>query len=149
MTNKPNLYIGISSVLVDNNFPVENPKLVPCALDFLNWAQERYNCYYLTTWPCTMIKECLPELPDFPRVEWENGDSGQKYGKMLKTDGIDFSNDFIWLESNPDKHDVQVLEDKGLRDKLFIVNPNYDDWLKEFAVQREFDEKAEGDCDVY
>jgi hypothetical protein len=42
----------------------------------------------------------------------------------LKTEAIDFNSDFFWLDDNPFKSEIKVLENLGMRDRLLIVNLN-------------------------
>ena len=44
--------------------------------------------------------------------------------KTLKTEAIDFSSDFFWLEDNPFQSEIKILYDNFHFDKLIIIDLN-------------------------
>lgn len=115
------LYLDMDGVLVDlsdNN----GVKLVPCAMEFLEWAIKNFRCHYLTCWDENEIHKIFPMLPKFDYRNWwiKNG----KYGSANKVNGIiDIRKPFIWLEDGITSEERDTLEKIGRLDCYHYINP--------------------------
>ncbi len=110
-------------------------ELAPHALNFLSWAIQFHDPFWLTTrdahgshdgilraFRLAIGTTVLPRNVDhlvraIKPTKW-NG---------RKTSGIDFSLDFIWIDDCPLQCDIDVLVGYGMTDRLFIVNTNIED----------------------
>ena len=97
---------------------------------FLEYATKNYNCYWLTTHcdgdattPFLYLvgripQEAVPFLEKIKPTKW----------KLWKTEGIDFSKDFLWLDDTQFEGEKSVLIEKGALDKFILIdlkaNPN-------------------------
>ena len=120
-----NLYLDIDGVILKKDgAPAEH--LVP----FLKYATENYECYWLTTHcdgdatkPFLYLvgkipQEAVPFLEKIQPTKW----------KLWKTEGIDFSKDFLWLDDTQFEGEKNALAEKGALDKFILIdlkaNPN-------------------------
>ena len=108
-----NIYIDIDGVLVGTKSPKED------IIDLLQWIVSYYphNTYWLTTHCQRESNRCSEYLKrqQFPKpiieavtqcfkpTEWD----------VLKTDAIDFAEEFVWLEDAPLQSELQVLKEKA------------------------------------
>ena len=123
-----NLYIDIDGVLLDyaTQAPAKNVS------EFIDYIIEEFDCYWLTTHchgdsmtAIEYLSEYLPEcivrkLSSVKPTEW----------KALKTEGIDFTQPFVWLDDYPFRTEMDVLEANGASDSLFRVCLENDDELR-------------------
>lgn len=120
-----NLYLDIDGVLLKKDgTPTEN--IVP----FLEYATKNFECFWLTTHcdgdatkPFLYLvsrvpKEALPFLEQIQPTKW----------KLWKTEGIDFSKDFLWLDDTRFEGEQNALAEKGALEKFILIdlktNPN-------------------------
>ncbi len=120
-----NLYLDIDGVILKKDgTPAEN--LTP----FLEYATKNFECYWLTTHcdgDATMAflylvgripQEAVPFLEKIQPTKW----------KLWKTEGIDFSKDFLWLDDTQFEGEKNALIEKGALDKFILIdlkaNPN-------------------------
>jgi hypothetical protein len=120
-----NLYLDIDGVLLKKDgTPAEN------LVSFLKYATENFNCYWLTTHcdgdatPAFLYlvgkvpQEAAPFLEKIQPTKW----------KLWKTEGIDFSQDFLWLDDTRFEGEQNALTEKGASDKFVFIdlkaNPN-------------------------
>lgn len=116
------LYLDIDGVLLNTRVqkPANN-------LDFfVKFITEEYNCYWLTTHckgnSLTAINylkqyistESLERLKFVKPTNWST----------LKTEGINFDNEFIWLEDAPFQAEVKILEKHNKENNLILVDLN-------------------------
>ena len=115
-----NLYLDIDGVLLDyaTDTPAENATI------FIDYIISEFDCYWLTTHcqgdTVTTIEylaeyfptEVIAKLNVVKPTVW----------KTLKTEGIDFSKPFIWLDDCPFRAEIETLDSKGASDSLFKVN---------------------------
>ena len=114
-----NLYIDIDGVLL-----TKNGDPAPCVKEFLIEATTNHTSYWLTTHckgdaihAVSHLKRKLPEelwgyIEKIKSTNWD----------VLKTDGIDFTQDFRWFDDAPMMAEVKLLEEKGVVDKLIVVD---------------------------
>lgn len=114
-----NLYLDIDGVLLGKEHSIPEG-----LLDFLKFVTENFNCYWLTThcsgdtnqpflylvgkWPT----EAIPFLEKIEPTKW----------RLLKTEAINFNQDFFWLEDFPFEAEQKILKDRGVSDSLIIVD---------------------------
>lgn len=125
------LYIDVDGVIVDLQFPEcePYPQLVPDAIDFLKWAILSFeNVYYLTCWPHQAIKERFPSLPQLQYCEWRNN----------KTENIDYTRSFYWLEDGITSEERKILESKGGIDNYVFIDPYNREALTGFMQKCDF-----------
>ena len=120
-----NLYLDIDGVILKKDgTPAEN--LTP----FLEYATKNFECYWLTTHcdgdatkPFLYLvgripQEAVPFLEKIQPTKW----------KLWKTEGIDFSKDFLWLDDTQFEGEKNALIEKGALDKFILIdlktNPN-------------------------
>ena len=112
-----NLYLDVDGVLFD-----EQGKPALDVVRFLNYIMEQYDVYWLTT-HCkgdprnvqAYVNRYLPGVEQYVMkikpTTWDRH----------KTEGIDFSKDFIWLDDNPSPFDREVLVKNKCLKSLKIV----------------------------
>lgn len=93
-------------------------------VDFLKYITDNYDCYWLTT-HCKGDTVHLLEYVSsrFPK-------EAMQYVKLLKptnwktfkTEAIDFSQDFRWIDDDVFRKEFKDLDDNNSRDKLIHVN---------------------------
>lgn len=120
-----NLYLDIDGVLL-----TKQGKSASHVTEFLQFATEHFNCYWLTT-HCDgdattaflylvgrLPSEAIPFIEKIKPTKW----------KLWKPEGINFYQDFFWLDDYAFDGDKQVLKEHQALDKLITVdlqaNPN-------------------------
>lgn len=115
-----NLYIDIDGVLLTT----KQTKVADYAIQFIDFMTSHFDCYWLTThckgnasYPLTYLTKyfdnaTIEKLQKIKPTSWTT----------LKTEAIDFSSDFIWLDDNPFASEIKILKSHSANDKLIIVN---------------------------
>ena len=96
----------------------------------MKYATQNFNCYWLTTHcdgdatkPFLYLVGRIPQeavsfLEKIQPTKW----------KLWKTEGIDFSKDFLWLDDTQFEGEKNALVEKGALDKFILIdlkaNPN-------------------------
>ncbi len=114
-----NLYLDIDGVILKKDgTPAENLTL------FLEYATKNYECYWLTTHcdgdahkPFLYLvgkvpSEVLPYIEKIKPTKW----------KLWKTEGIDFSKDFLWLDDTQFEGEKNTLIEKGALHKFILID---------------------------
>lgn len=116
-----NLYIDIDGVLVRGGVAAEG------AVEFLRFATENFDCYWLTTHcdgdasrPFLYLVGKLPE----EAVQYLEKIKPTSWGSLRKTDGIDFNQPFFWMDDNLFEVEKQALEEKGKLDSYIPIDLN-------------------------
>lgn len=113
------LYLDIDGVLLKKDgTPAED------LMEFLRFAIEHFECYWLTT-HCDgdakpvflyLVGKVPPEaLPYIEKIK-------PTHFGALKTDAIDFSSDFYWLDDTVFESEQAVLREQGKADCFIHVN---------------------------
>ncbi len=121
------LYLDIDGVLLTN----KNTQPVGGVKEFVSYITDHFDCYWLTTHckgdASTAIKHLSEYLPQ---------ETMEKLKKVkptiwdtLKTEGIDFDSDFIWLDDYVMNAEQQVLDKLGKNESLIIVDLNHENEL--------------------
>ena len=121
------LYLDIDGVLLTtkNTVPAKN------VIEFINFITSNFDCYWLTT-HCngnsqTAINylgqyfnaSILTKMEVIKPTNWIT----------LKTEAIDFTSDFFWLDDFPFESEKNILEKNKTLNKLIIVDLNIPDEL--------------------
>ncbi len=122
-----NIYLDIDGVLL-----TKNGRPAPGLKEFLEQIVGRHSCYWLTT-HCrggadrsleifeNKVSSIVLELIKHIRpTNW----------KTLKTEAIDFSQDFRWFDDYVMKVELEVLKEKGVLDKLILVDLSKNDLVE-------------------
>ncbi|MGB0429563.1 MAG: hypothetical protein ACPGLV_03755 [Bacteroidia bacterium] len=114
-----NLYIDIDGVLLTKSLRI--PKN---GIEFLEYCVNNFNCYWLTT-HCrhnenNAVKYLLQAYPielksSLELIKPTNWDS-------LKTEGIDFTKPFYWLDDYPMQSELRELEKHNVMDAMIKVD---------------------------
>ncbi|MBE3143473.1 MAG: hypothetical protein IMZ61_06045 [Planctomycetes bacterium] len=123
------VYIDIDGVLLRNG--KNGPELIPRFRRVIRYLCANFDCYWLTTHvrhgsgragaiakltPYLKKSRIDPAILDSIKpTEWET----------LKTEAIDFSRPFIWLDDDPLPTERRILQEKGCADSLVDI-----DWRK-------------------
>lgn len=114
-----NLYLDIDGVLL-----TKQGKAAEHVAEFLEFATSSFNCYWLTTHcdgdstkPFLYLVGKLPSeaisfLEKIRPTKWE----------LWKPSGIDFSQDFLWLDDYAFEGDRKILEEHQALDRLIVVD---------------------------
>ena len=114
------LYIDIDGVLLD----YDSDSRADNAIELIEYITSEFDCYWLTTHckgdadPAIAYlsryfpEETMQKLAKIKPTCWED----------LKTEGIDFDSNFIWLDDYPFQAEEAVLENFGASDSLIKVN---------------------------
>jgi len=119
-----NIYLDIDGVLVDDRLTENNGKLTPHALELLKYVTDNYDCFWLTT-HCRggenraveylrpkMPKDALPMLQKIKPTNW----------MTYKTEAIDFTQDFRWLDDDVFPPEMTDLAAYGRKGDLILVD---------------------------
>ncbi|MCI5876382.1 MAG: hypothetical protein SOX17_06990 [Prevotella sp.] len=115
------LYLDVDGVLLT----AKNTRMAPGAIPFIEKVLSKFDCYWLTTncrdgnagrvlarlsnyYPDDMIRKMQRVKP----TEW----------KDLKTDAIDFSTKFFWVDDYVFEAEKRVLRLNNCLDRLIMVN---------------------------
>jgi len=113
------LYIDIDGVLL-----TKEGAPAPHLVEFLAYATENFDCYWLTT-HCkgdagpaiqhlsqTVPSEAMPFLEKIKPTNWTT----------LKTEALDFSQDFLWLDDYVLEFEKGILKKQGALDSLISID---------------------------
>ena len=114
------LYLDIDGVLLT----AKKPRTADHVIPFIDFITTHFDCYWLTTHcmgdTVTAIKyltqyldrNTLDQLRKIKPTSWTT----------LKTEGIDFSSTFFWLDDAPFQSEINVLSKNSALDQLIIVD---------------------------
>ncbi|PJJ67550.1 hypothetical protein CLV73_1565 [Chryseobacterium geocarposphaerae] len=121
------IYLDIDGVILTSKQtqPAKNIE------EFMHFIVENFDCYWLTTHCKGDINPTIKYLSNyfskttiyiFKNIKPTNWET-------LKTEGIDFSSDFIWLDDYPLYSEKLILEKNNCLENLIEVNLNNKDEL--------------------
>ena len=114
------LYLDIDGVLLDYN----TDTYAEGAIELIEYITSEFDCYWLTTHckgDTTPVIEYLAEY--FPTDTIEKLKKIKPtYWEELKTEGIDFDKNFIWLDDYPFQAELSVLEHFGASNSIYKVD---------------------------
>ena len=113
------IYLDIDGVLINSD---GTP--TPHVYEFLSHCVDSHECFWLTT-HCRfndpenavsylsdkLSDKCLPLLKQIKGTQWD----------ILKTDAIDFSSVFLWLDDYLMQSEEEVLEEHNAREKHILI----------------------------
>ena len=132
---KQDLYIDLDGVILRRSGRIEfggktGFDVAPGAMEFLAWAVDHFNCYWLTSRSHDGGYNEIERAFRFAIPT--NTIPGEIKGLIrairpapwgtAKVEGIDLSRQFFWLDDNPDDASANALEEAGLQDRLFLVS---------------------------
>lgn len=114
---KTKLFIDVDGVL----FGVYGGtlQLRPFVNSFLQWAQKKFDCYFLTGWPEEMIRSFLTvSYLDTTSIQYA-------YWGEYKTEAIEElapDGDFFWIDDECIRQEAEVLHKHGWQEKWIEVS---------------------------
>jgi hypothetical protein len=130
-----NIYIDIDGVCLRNAASITGIEPAPYVFDFLRWAVVYHRPHWLTTrdaygqhngilraFRLAMGVATLPAeidivLRSVKPTTWHGS----------KVSGIDLTSDFVWIDDQPLKVEVDTLQDLNLLSRLIVIDTNKDD----------------------
>jgi hypothetical protein len=122
-------YIDIDGVLIRNGR--RGPRLIPKFPRVIRYLKKNFDCYWLTTHVRSGVGSAGALNKLAPYLKKARIDPGILEGinptdwHTLKTEAIDFTEPFIWLEDSPLIAERRICEEKGCLDSIVLV-----DWEK-------------------
>lgn len=122
-----NLYLDIDGVILTP----KDTKPSQYSKEFLEYVIENFNCFWLTTHCKGESNSTISYLS-----KYFNDEAIQLFKKIkpttwttLKTEGIDFNSDFVWLDDYPFKSEKEILKQHSCLDSLIEIDLNRDNEL--------------------
>ena len=122
-----NIYLDVNGVFFKRGEIASNIE------EFLKYITDNHNVYWLTTYckgdaddTVNYLKLFLPKtvIPYIKKIKETNWN-------IYKTEAINFSEDFRWIDDSVEAHEILVLKDKGVYDNWIKVNlDNKDELLR-------------------
>lgn len=128
---KPRLYIDVDGVLFGFYGEPEEFQLRPGVSSFLRWANENFECRWLTSWfdkANALVRDTYFNL-QFPVARWGSN----------KTEGIDFATDWYWIDDDNLGDEQRILDARECRDRFILVDAHGADALA--VVRRQLELK--------
>ena len=129
------LYLDLDGVIIRRTGNTEfNGRVefdvAPGTMDFLSWAVENFNCYWLTS---RSHDGTYDEIDRAFRFAIPTNNMAAETKNLIralcpaqwgveKISGIDLSRDFYWIDDNPDSGSVGALEAAGKSSRLVIAS---------------------------
>jgi hypothetical protein len=113
------LYLDIDGVLLHKNGSI--PAGAP---EFLGFVVSHFECHWLTTHCKGDSKSAVKYLMRYYPSEYEKilASIRPTTWDAMKTEGIDFSSVFYWIDDHPFESEQRTLRVKGVSDSLIVVN---------------------------
>ncbi len=117
-----NIYLDIDGVILDSGFG--NTRPANYSTEFLKYLTENHKVYWLTS-HCKVggnriVTHLGPKLPD-DAMEYVLKILPNPWSD-LKTDGIDFTQDFRWIDDNAFIPELEALKQNDASEKLIKIN---------------------------
>ncbi len=122
---KPTLYLDVDGVLwVSVRLTKYGP--APCLAEFMDYILEHFIVRWCTTWATAgwMLPERMQELSDITGVPlrvWQRVRASKGWYEY-KTETIDFTHPFVWVEDEILDKEKAELESCGLTDAFMLCN---------------------------
>ncbi len=118
-----NIYLDIDGVLLIPDY-TNGDKWIPDIENIFKYLTENFNCFWLSTHSHHGKLDTNKLFYSLPK------DNLKKYFEkikspawnVLKTEAIDFSMPFIWIEDQPLASEIEVLKQHGCSESLLLVN---------------------------
>ncbi|RZK25055.1 MAG: hypothetical protein EOO63_16565, partial [Hymenobacter sp.] len=116
------LYLDIDGVLLT----AKHTRPAPDVEAFVAFVTQHFECYWLTTHckgdSATALRYLAAHLPLSTLAHL--GVVQPTSWDALKTEAIDLSTDFYWLEDQPFQAEIACLKAAGVADRLLVVDLN-------------------------
>ena len=115
-----NLYLDIDGVLLNHDSDTK----ANYSIELIDYITNEFDCYWLTTHCKGDATPAIEYLSDyFPAETIEKLKTIKPtYWEDLKTEGIDFDKNFIWLDDYPFQAELSVLEHFGASNSIYKVD---------------------------
>ena len=127
MTLRKRLYLDIDGVLLT----IKQTKPADHSVELIKYVVENFDCYWLTTHCKGDARNAIRYLTpyfDVQTLQLLNHIKPTNWD-TLKTEAIDFSHEFFWLEDYPFNSEKEVLSNHNRIDSLILVDLNNRDEL--------------------
>ncbi len=128
------IYLDIDETLISNNLEmvdekwIYKPVMVGHLKEFLEYMLKNHDVYWLTTHCDGDATTAVSYMANF--VPYEIVELIMKIKptswKILKTEAIDMSEDFLWFDDAPMSEDLKALKDNNKKDSFVRVNLDED-----------------------
>lgn len=128
MITKKRLYLDIDGVLLT----VKQTKPADHSIKFIEFIIENFDCYWLTTHCRGAANNAIRYLSSYfddQTLQLLNKVKPTSW-ETLKTEAIDFSHDFFWLEDYPFNAEKEILSNYNRLESLLLVELNNRDELR-------------------
>jgi squalene cyclase len=130
------LYIDVDGVLFGeyNGFF----QLRPNVLGFLDWCNQYFECRWLTCWGKDQLESLSLRIYGeaiFKKIKYIRWCRDGDYSH--KTQGINFNEDWFWIDDELCKAEKEDLESRGMLDRHIKVNDKGQDELKKVQKRLE------------
>ena len=114
------LYIDIDGVLLN----YDTDTRADHSVELIDYITKEFDCYWLTTHCKGDSAPAIEYLSGYfpPEIIEKLKKVKPTYWEDLKTEGIDFDRNFIWLDDYPFNAELSVLENFGVSDSIYRVN---------------------------
>jgi hypothetical protein len=116
------LYLDIDGVLLTS----KQTRPAEYSVEFIDFITNNFDCYWLTTHCKGDTSSAISYLSKYFELQVI-----EKLNKIkptnwttLKTEAIDFTSEFIWLDDYPLQAEINVLTRQSKNDRLIIVDLN-------------------------
>ena len=114
------LYLDIDGVLLD----YKTDTYAKGAIELIEYVTCEFDCYWLTTHCKGDSAPAIEYLTGYfpPEIIEKLKKVKPTYWEGLKTEGINFDKNFIWLDDYPFQSELSVLKNFGMSDSIYQVN---------------------------
>lgn len=114
-----NIYLDIDGVLLTKNLSIPDH-----GQEFINFVVDNFDCYWLTTHCRGGQNKASQYLSQFypPEIIRKIEKIKPEFWSELKTEVLDFDNEFIWLEDNPFDAEKKILKDAKKMESLIVID---------------------------
>lgn len=122
------LYLDIDGVILTKR----NTRQADSLELFIDFIIANYDCHWLTTHCKGNSKTAISYLSQFiekPLLEKLKCIKPTNW-TTLKTEGIDFYSEFLWLDDSPFQSEINQLKESGKLENFILVDLNNNDELK-------------------
>lgn len=129
------LYLDIDGVILH----AKNPRVAEFAEEFIDYITTNFDCYWLTTHCKGTTTTVIQYLSKYFSNEVVNKLRGIKATNWdsLKTEVLNFDEDFYWLDDYPLRAEIEVLKQHNCDDRCMVVNLNQAKELKRIIKKSE------------
>ena len=114
------LYLDVDGVLLT----LKNTRIADFSIPFIHFITKRFDCYWLTTHCKGNIGSVIAYLSEYfdAAIIEQLAVIKPTNWQTLKTEAIDFSTNFYWIDDYPLQAEFEVLKKHDVTNKLVIVD---------------------------